>query len=215
MDEAKAEFLKGVEIDMAKKTVDEILAPVAKDILRVSGSSGKNSYQTLVYKQPGEKEKKPVVVLFYDNTDRQGRGAPFSEYCPRAAIIFEALVREYKGTVRFVVMEFDSNPEFRQRFLSGRGDTFGITRIPSLAIYSLFDVVKGETPQKNDGKIKQVDIMRGGPVDDSGIFPNLRDARWYWIPCNLLFDVNIERNGSVYRLNNTWREWSIVGQLKK
>lgn len=33
---------------------------------------------------------------------------------------------------------------------------------PSLAMYSTFDLAKQETPQKNNGEIKQIDILRGG-----------------------------------------------------
>ena len=36
-------------------------------------------------------------------------------------------------------------------------------------MYSHFDLTKGETPERNDGKVKQIDIFRGGTKSNKSI----------------------------------------------
>ena len=205
MDEAKLEFMKGVEIDMAKKTVDDILAPVSGEILKVSGSTGRNSYQTLVYDQPGEKEKKPVVVLFYNDE---------SEGSHRNAIIFLNLVRQYGSKVKFVIYneKVDSNWNNAREVDKKHGSKLSLYGSSvNIALYSSFDVANGETPQKNDGKIKQIDIMRGAPGDDLSVYKIFTAHKKVWVPGNLFYN-----NSEVYRFNNLEiKEAKSIGIIKE
>jgi len=75
---------------------------------------------------------------------------------------------------------------------------YGVTAPPSIAMYSPFDLLKGETPYKNDGKIKQIDILRGGPTADKWINPWIK-----WL--KPWFETNITSPNGKYaiRLNNS------------
>ncbi len=91
---------------------------------------------------------------------------------------------------------------------------FGSIAEPSLFIVAKYDVVKGETPEKNDGKIKVLDVLAGAPQETKYVKAWARDICKYWASTNLTAP-----NGSfVWRSQNKRTEkerWSKVEYEKK
>jgi hypothetical protein len=94
-----------------------------------------------------------------------------------------------------------------QNNYDGLNKKLNILGIPSIAMYSLVDVVKGETPERNDGNIKNVDTLRGGPESDSVAVKLYKFINNKWIPTNFL-----GTGKGVWRLNNTvpWKPQEIA-----
>jgi len=73
--------------------------------------------------------------------------------------------------------------------------------IPSIALYGKFDLLKGETKEKNDGKIKHLDTLSGGPAKDKSI----NNWTYHELGATGWMDSNIVKpNGEyVVRVNNS------------
>ena len=197
----KLSFNAGVSIDMSKKTVDEILAPYYEDksVVQVEYDGQKSNFDRLVYQADAKASARmPVLVMFYVNHDTENKDPVKAGSSKREAIILKNLVRRYKGKVNFVVQEERTDPRWAADFAKGGNNLNNIEGLPSIAMYSPWDVVKGETPKKNDGKVKQVDILRGGPTANKWIEPWLP---WLtpWITTNL----TQPNNKYATRMNNT------------
>jgi hypothetical protein len=190
-DKSKDLFNKAVEIDMQNKQVDDILKPCFDKglIKRVNDSN----YDAEVLQTSTPKGKRmPALVLFYINIDKTNHLENFSG---RNAIILKSLVHKYSDKVTF----FFYNSEIILDFSKIR--KYKIKSIPSIAMYSPFDLVKGETPENNDGEIKQVDIVRGAPDHNKYIYPQYIMLD-YWISHLAL---NLEDKTEVYKFSNQYK----------
>ena len=185
---ASESFKAGVSIDMAKKTVDEILAPCYKNksVIQVEYDSkkGQSNFDRLVYQRDVKASARvPVLAMFYCNKDPDN--GKLDTISARDAIIMKQFVRKYKGDIKFIVHEADTNPKWHADFKRGGTNHDNIRGIPSIAMYSPWDVVKGETRDKNNGKMTQVDILRGGPKDNNTLIRWMPSMDPYWIKPNL------------------------------
>jgi hypothetical protein len=113
--------------------------------------------------------KKPTLILVYSN-DRANL-----EFSKMSALIFLRLSEQYSYNLNFLACEFHDS-------LTSRN----IDYYPAMAMYSRFDLVKGETPENNDGTMKRIDFLRGGPhaINVDNMFYNLSKN---WIPTNILY----------------------------
>lgn len=175
-----------------KKPVEEILKGVPITYLTP------DNYEQEVY-QAGllKEQKKPVIVLFYGSFVPEGAKATDREGGPskRLAIVIRELAKKYTG-IKFCVFD---DAKYANPVLSGLAKKEGVTGIPSLAMYSPFDLVKGETPEKNDGRIEKIDILSGGPKTEKGLASWIAGCDVRWISTNI---TNL--NGEyVERFNNS------------
>ena len=155
----------------------------------------RNNFENLVLNS-----RIPSVVMFYERTtDENAKGVKGQN---REFILFCEAVLKYSPNVNFVCFEIDVDPALAYNSHKGLIDQFKIQAAPSIALYSLFDLLRGETSQENDGRIKQVDILRGSPAKTSSL------PSWFygsesmsdWIETNLF--LNPAKN-YVIRVNNS------------
>ena len=215
-EKARVVFNKGVELDIAKATVYDILEPCYKNGMfkvKYRSFTGKDNFDELVYKSG-----KPVVVLFDDSKP----GEKTHIVCKREAIVFKALSEMYGSKLNFIVYNDRDAPKKRGLApnkeywnISERSVKEGIKDLPSIAIYSKFDLVKGETPEKNDGILKQVDIMRKGPGINSDILINFENNVFWWINQHILYKPNPDGDRKVYKYNNTFKLNEVEGLFVK
>jgi hypothetical protein len=204
----KLSFNSGVSLDMAKKTVDEILAPCYKNksVVQVEYDSkkGVSNFDRLVYQNDVKAaDRMPVLAMFYVNHDTTNKDPAKAGSSKREAIILKNLVRKYKGKIKFVVQEGRTDPKWYGRFKSDAASSThdNIKTLPSIAMYSPWDVVKGETPKKHDGKVTQVDVLRGAPKTDKQIEKVVYSLPLFWINVNCT-----SPNGNyTYRFSNSFK----------
>ena len=129
-----------------------------------------------------ENKKDGVLVLVYNKNN--------VDYSKRLALIFKNLAEHYSSGIEFIAVQTDEI------------EKHGLKAIPSIAMYSRFDLLKSEKPENNDGIMKKIDILRSGPKKNSVI------NEWYkffsseWLPTNIT-----AINGKYcWRFNNTWNE---------
>jgi hypothetical protein len=195
--EAKAEITaEEIAEQMQKGTVEEILKGARVEYVQRVGND--TNFDALVYQKSLKSEdRKPVLVFFYRNTDPPNWPTPGSAH--RTAIIFNKLSKKYSDKIKFVCFNQSVEPQGD----AGVRAKYEIAAPPSIAMYSKFDVVLGETPFKNNGEIKRIDISRGGPAKDSGIHVTHSNLVNYWINPNLLSIPNPDKDGKIYRYNNS------------
>lgn len=171
-------------IPYMKKPVSVTLNPNETHVKEVTP----DNYDGLVYRN-----NKGSLVLFVrqEEHDEPSRGL---------ASVFRALDEKYNGKLDFFVF-------YDEKWSTMPGKTRGnkivyqenIQAPPSIAMYSLFDLLKGETSEKNDGNIKKIDILKGGLVKpDEWILAYKILNEW--------FNTNIlNPNGKyVQRMNNSF-----------
>lgn len=203
----KAQELTDAEIAemMKKETVEEILKGAPVEYVKYDAATKATNYDALVFqKHLSAEERKPVLVLVYHSRDPPN--APQKGTAHRGAIIVKKLSEKYKGSIKFVCFEADTDPELSKNDHVGF-NKLNIKTIPSIAMYSPFDVVKGETQNNNDGNIKRIDTLRGGPQNDEVAVKLYNFINNKWIPTNFFGDGK-----GVWRLNNTlpWKPQEIA-----
>ncbi len=191
---------------MNRSTVDDILQKEYDDglIKKIEYNKEKRetNFDELVFqKDLKPDERKPSLVLFYGSP-----GESDSPYEKREAIILRELSYQYKGQLLFSaynVKETKNISEDIRDIWQHITKKHGVNASPSIAMYSKFDLATRETPSKNRGMIKQIDILRGGPDADREInenwLPFLKDK---WITTNLT-SLN---NQYAWRFNNSGRK---------
>lgn len=191
---------------MNRSTVDDILQKEYDDGLikkiEYDNEIGKTNFDELVYqKHLKPDEKKPGLVMFYGSP-----GEGDSNYEKREAIILKELSRKFKRQLLFAsynVRETKNINGSIKDIWQEITKNYNINASPSLAMYSTFDLANRETPQKNNGEIKQIDVLRGGPDENRGINEDwllfLKDK---WVPTNLT-SLN---NTYAWRFNNSGRK---------
>lgn len=139
-----------------------------------------------------ENSDKPALVFVYSNTR-------YKEPSKRSAIIFRELAKHYAEKVNFY--SCDNVNDLIYKNIHGP---------PSIAMYSRFDLVNGETPQNNDGRMKRVDIFRGGPNADWRINKEWLPFTDEWLQTNLT-NPNYQWT---WRMNNSWTEKKVLYNKK-
>ncbi len=149
--EDKEERLSKEEIQrlMSHDTVEDILQHGKVTLLNANNFKEK-VYDTIF----------PSLVFFYANME----GA-----LKRDAIIFMELSKVYRNQMNFYSFNDQDGHKKQGHTMSEVALDENITAIPSITMYSPYDLLKGETPTKNDGKVKQIDVLRGGPTADKWI----------------------------------------------
>ena len=170
-----------------RHTVDDILLKEFDDglIKKVKYDRKKINFDELVFQHKLKPEqRKASLVLFYGSP-----GENDSNYEKRAAVILKELSKEFKKQLLFVSYNVSETKNISDNILDIWQEITASHKVnasPSLAMYSTFDLARQETPERNDGKIKQVDILRGGPDANWRIIedwlPFLKDK---WIATNL------------------------------
>ena len=191
---------------MKKETVEEILKGANVEYVQRVGND--TNFDALVYqKNLKSEERKPVLAFFYHNKDPPDTLQKGTAH--RSAIIFKTLAQKFVDKIKFVCYNAGMDPAKAANNYAWF-DKLGILTIPSIAMYSKFDVLKGETVEKNSGQIKQIDVIRGGPVEDKFIAPRTRNNANYWIPTNLFMKQSIDKDNKVYRYNH--EQLKVVGE---
>jgi len=158
---------------MSMNTVEEILGNSVRYITP-------NDWDSVIQ----DSKKKGVLILDYRNDGKV-------EGDKRVAIIFKALAQKHSSEIDFIACKGDESL-----------NKYGVTHHPSIAMYSEFDVLRGELPTNTYGKMKQLDILRSGPKKDSSINTWYQFLSTEWIPTNIT-----SINGDYcWRFNNSWNE---------
>ena len=181
---------------MAMLYVDKILADNYKDgsivHLKYDINNPEKSFDELrkeIYQYDVDKKlRKPVLVLFYDNDFEGTKG----DYCTiREAIIFKKLVEKYGDKIKFIAFDApttetnDTKDAYYMLYIKRVKDLPRIRGPPSISMFAPYDVVKGETPEKNDGIVKHIDTLYGGPKDDVWLKIWMKNINKYWLPTNI------------------------------
>ncbi len=215
-------FLASAEISMPeikrlmnRSTVDGILQrEYENDLIQkvtYNKEERKTNFDELVFQKGlSANERKPVLVMFYGSP-----GDSDSPYEKRNAIVLRELAYQYKGQLLFAaynVKETKNVSEDITDIWQHIIKKHSVNASPSIAMYSKFDLATDETPLKNRGMIKQVDILRGGPDADGEInknwLPFLKDK---WITTNLT-SLN---NAYAWRFNNSGRKNRIFYTIRR
>ncbi|QQG38886.1 MAG: hypothetical protein HYS32_00235 [Candidatus Woesearchaeota archaeon] len=186
---------------MSRGSVDEILkeehesGAITKLVYNTENpEETAREYKRLVFQEDVEAEKRrPILVMFHSNSDPSKRDA----------IIFKELERKYRSQVRFVTFKVDAEGDGVERTYRTFPRLLGINvrGPPSIAMFGRFDLLKGETAEENDERIKHLDILYGGPKSNEWIDDWLYgdNSSSDWVESNL-----IKPNGRyVVRLNNS------------
>jgi hypothetical protein len=207
----KDEMISEVEIEqlMKRGSVESILKEEYHSGLiqkvEYNRRKGKTNFDELVYQEHlNPRYRKPVLVFFYDtkidtiNADE------------RNSIILKILINKYNDNLDFLYYDTSIEPSYTGNRSSG---IFGaevkseaINSVPSMAMYSQFDLVKGETPNSINGRVKQIDILRGGPGKNSLLKPWLEFLKDKWIPTNIAFP----NNNYAWRFSNSADEKKVI-----
>jgi|GEM_PF-5872130 len=182
---------------------DEQILPAKVEFVEYDPRTRTNNFDALVYqKHLKPEERKPVLVLFYHNKDPTNGSLDL--FSARDAIALKKLAESFTPQIKFVAYESDVDPALAANKYAGVW-RMGIPAIPSIAMYSTFDVLSGETLETNRGELKLIDVIRGGPDADKYVQGMVNNCSNYWIPTNLLMRQSIKRDGKVYRHNAQWR----------
>ena len=181
---------------MAMPTVDDILVEDynAGRITQVKYDSrkGTTDFDALVFQEHLKAgDRKPVLAMI---------SATATDSSKREAVIFKELAKRYEGQIEFVIYTQGTEPNLTPKDIEAK---YGIKGAPSIIMYSPFDLVNGETPENNNGKIKQIDILRGGPKNNLQIPNWIRDFPVWWINPNLFCKATPDKDGLLYRFMNT------------
>ena len=221
MDEIQREMAKGSPYEIIKDCDGMVFINYDKQ------GAWKQKYFKEVF-QEGGTDKKPVLVLFYD-IDREGVA-----YNLRGSIIFKELNKKYNNRLKFLAINLpwkEKDSEYHKMTLDAKsyhGKGLGIFSTsegkrrkqlppikgaPSIAMYSPWEVLEGETPSNNDMNIKLLDISLGAPYKDEDIPGWLYlgdDALINWVKYNLF-----NNPGYTYRENNTASSFNKIELNKK
>lgn len=150
--------------------------------------------------------KRPALLLL-DSPLEYGTKSYLSR---GSAIIFRSLAEKYEDRIDFYVTEgVPTDWSERAKNMFGVLPDY-VHGVPSIAMYSPYDITKGETPQKNNGKRKLIDTLRGGP-DQEKIEIGLKILPVWWVEPNLFNKNNPDGDGKLYRFDNTGKLHVIEG----
>ncbi len=156
-------------------------------------------------------EQDGVMWFEYDSNTllvKQGTGY---DAIMRESVIFLEFDKQYSDDIKLISigLDYDTKDEEERlrrtlnKYFSSWGmqgfDNPVLRNTPSIHMFSRYDVLNEETPENNDGRIKHVDTLFGGPTDNK-VLVRWNDAMGpYWIEPNIT-----EINGEfTYRFKNT------------
>ncbi|MDO8660994.1 MAG: hypothetical protein Q7K43_03830 [Candidatus Woesearchaeota archaeon] len=202
--QAKAQeyFNKGVAIDMKKKTCDEILAGAPVEFVKYNGKTKTTNFDELVFQEhlPVEKRMPVLVMVYHNDASWSSASTDKKDACKREGIVFKELSKHYKGKIKFVCFEADTDPNLagKNKDYVNLGLKLGkIKSIPSICLYSSRDIASGERFKE----VQQIDILRGGPLRNEQVFMWSTDFPKWWIDPNIFGIENSDRK--LYRFLNT------------
>lgn len=174
---------------------DKILSSPQIDFVKYDEKTKSTNYEKIIFQQDvKDADKQPVVVYFYSSKKIENKAKPV---CLRGAIMFADAARKHEN-VKFVAYDVDIDPVLAAENYAGLKTKYDLEGIPSLMLYSTYDLSKGETKDKNGGKIKQIDVMQGASADMDGLLKMLKSGVAEWIRTNIDGD-----KGYCWRLNNS------------
>ncbi len=194
---------EAIKLYMSLLRVEDILGDSVKYV-KYNANTGKTNFDGLVY-QAHEKVKKPVLVLFYSPPEREPKNFDSNR---RQAIVFRHLAQQYVSRIKFIAYNGGNeyvkpwSKELIARLTDYKNNK--ITNPPSIGMYGLFDFEKGETLIKHTGKIKQIDLWKGGPNHEKYIVPAIKEACMYWIDFNV-FGKYLKTAEYTYKHANKWK----------
>src|SRR3989338_10286878 len=148
------------------------------------------NFRELVYQESTEPQnKKPVLTFFYTRNNSQStENENIKQGSMRSAILFGLLSEELHNAVRFVTYDLRINSEYVETATEvhcpQEVQSEGITGIPDIALYNIFDLVRRESEKRNDGVMKKIDAFGGGLKNSNQIEQLLRDFPVWWIRPN-------------------------------
>jgi len=165
----------------------------------------KTNFDELVYQEHLNPEnRKPVLVFFYNNQNYTTKSDE------REAILIKKIINTYYKKIKLVIYDVSIEPDYTGKINKG---IFGtevrrekVKGTCSLAMYSIFDLFKGETSNKNNRKIKQIDILQKGPSNNNLVNTWLKFIRDKWIPTNITSPNNVY----AWKFNNSCDEKKII-----
>jgi len=216
--EEKPSLMQRINRLMQRSTPDQILEEEYTNgtVQRITydHSTKTTNFDELVYQEqlePGD--RKPVLVMFYNNEFNGNISGHDAE--KREAILFKELANKYDGKVRFIVFEDDTDLSVLYGNHGGLIEKYDITRVPSVVMYSLFNLENGETPWNNDGQIKRVDVLAGGPTGNKWVKNKFFNCSLWWIDQHCLYKPNPDGDGKVYKHNNQYKIRELTGVFVK
>ena len=214
--EASIDELTQAEVDtlMQRSSVDDILKEEYQSgkVKRVEYKDGKTNFRELVYQENiPVAERKPVIMLVADGDGKGWFDEERYEFAKGDSVVLKKLVAQY-ADLKFVVYDPNIAPDFKET--GNNSVSFGkellqegVTRGPSLFLYSLFDVTINETPVNNDGKIKLIDRIKGGMNNNKDISKLHKDITKYWLPSNI---TSINHSFAWRTLNSEGIKWTKI-----
>ena len=155
----------------------------------------------------------PKIVMPYVHNDYTGPSM-------REAIILKLLKEQFGDKIEYY--GFDATDKEPEQFFVHELEKFSADKayskypidrvggsVPSLLLYSPYDILEGETPDNNDGKIKLIDVARKAPTYD-GTLTITQAFIDYWIKPNLLLNPTED----AYRIFNRVFKWTNLNKLK-
>ena len=186
-------FLKGVEIDMKKESVEDILKGANVEFVKYDEKKRATNFDELIYQENKKAdERTPVIAFFYFNKDPLEKNAP-KETSKRTAAIVKNLAKKF-DKIRFVCYDVDVDPKLIEKRYAQLFVKYKFSEIPSMIMYCATE---------KEG-IKQLDISRGGPKNEKSILTGFTNLANYWILSNI-FNKNPENDEKKYRYENTYK----------
>ena len=178
-------------------------------------------YKEFVFQEDKKPEERNPVLVFFNHGGSDVESDP-TGVGRREAIIFKEIERIYGDKINSLYFRIDwptdenGKPTKDPKKIPYGGNLekligTWIRAAPSLALYGQFDLLKGETEEKNDGKIKHLDTLFGGPRINEDIDKVIYNCRYCWINPNVF---NISSDGNVYRHNNEWDPKLVIDKHK-
>lgn len=207
-----------IEELMQRPSVEAILAEEfeAGTIQRVTYDqrAGRTNFRELVYQESLELGQRLPVVMFVYHSLQNSRDVNFLNPSKRSAVAIKELRATFNPEeLVFVAYDACTDPDSVQREVSSTNTpnvgpelyNEGLKAIPSLFLYSYFDLSEGETPTRNNSIIRLIDINRGGPSNNQSISNEIINCSQYWINQWCFGQDNPDRDQKVYKYENTFK----------
>jgi len=130
------------------------------------------------------KDKKPSLVMFYEDLP-ESNDTLGVQYSRGFASVFKELSKNFGNKIKFLCYHSNCDEWSKENNHKNIRFFYDIRAPPSTAMYGIFDLLKGETPDRNDGKIKRIDTLRGGVKEIKWALSWINDLGKYWIPTNI------------------------------
>ena len=190
----------GMPLSEVKRIDKEMKQPVMETLKGYAKSICHSDYDKEVFQADLPLAKrKPVMMMFYvdepDSKDTAG-----IQYSRGLSSVYKVLTQNFPSKAKFLSYNFYCDDWSGSDEHRNIRKTYDIIAPPSIAMYGTFDLLKGETQQKNDGAIKRVDTLKGG-------FRKINDWHEWWELLNKWISVNlINPESKILRYENSLEE---------